>query len=96
MEKVEVRHTKDGKGSGLFAIEDVEKDDYVIEYVGKIEYKKRGNIYLMKINGINLWINGDKIGGPTQYINTRAIHTVSKYNGEWTVCHVCASLTRRI
>jgi hypothetical protein len=37
--KVEVRHTKDGKGSGLFAIKDIEKDDYVIEYVGKIEYK---------------------------------------------------------
>jgi hypothetical protein len=34
--KVEVRHTKDGKGSGLFAMEDIQKDDYVIEYVGKI------------------------------------------------------------
>ncbi len=29
--KVEVRHIKDGKGSGLFAIEDIDKDDYVIE-----------------------------------------------------------------
>jgi hypothetical protein len=29
--KAEVRHTKDGKGSGLFAMEDIEKDDYVIE-----------------------------------------------------------------
>jgi hypothetical protein len=38
--KVEVRHTKDGKGSGLFAMEDIEKDNSVIEYVGKIEYKK--------------------------------------------------------
>jgi hypothetical protein len=38
MEKVEVRHTKDGKGSGLFAMEDIEKDDYDIEYVGKIEH----------------------------------------------------------
>ncbi len=38
--KVEVRHTKDGKGSGLFAMEDIDKDDYVIEYVGKIEYKR--------------------------------------------------------
>jgi len=44
MEKVEVKHTKDGKGSGLFAMEDIEKDDYVIEYVGKIEYKRRENI----------------------------------------------------
>jgi hypothetical protein len=36
--KVEVKHTKDGKDSGLFAMEDIDKDDYVIEYVGKIEY----------------------------------------------------------
>ncbi len=36
MEKVEVRHTKYGKGRGLFAMGDIEKDDYVIEYVGKI------------------------------------------------------------
>jgi hypothetical protein len=42
--KVEVRHTKDGKGSGLFAMEDIDKDDYVIKYVGKIEYKKGGEI----------------------------------------------------
>ncbi len=34
--KGEVRHTKDGKGSGLFAVEDIDEDDYVIEYVGKI------------------------------------------------------------
>jgi hypothetical protein len=26
---VEVKHTKDGKGSGLFAMEDIDKDDYV-------------------------------------------------------------------
>ncbi len=49
-----VRHTKNGKGSGLFAIEDIEKDDYVIEYMGKIEYKRRENNYVKKINGMNL------------------------------------------
>ncbi len=64
LEKIEVRHTKDGKGSGLFAMEDIDKDDYVMEYVGKIEYKRRKNNYMMKIDGINLWINGDKNGGP--------------------------------
>jgi hypothetical protein len=52
--KVEVRHTKDGKGSGLFAMEDIEKDDYVIEYVGKIKYNRMENNYIMKINGMNL------------------------------------------
>jgi hypothetical protein len=36
--KVEVRKTKDGKGRGLFAMEAIEKDEYFIEYVGKIEY----------------------------------------------------------
>ncbi len=29
--KVEVRHTKDGEGSSLFAMEDIEKNDYFIE-----------------------------------------------------------------
>jgi SET domain-containing protein len=67
--KVEVRHTKNGKGSGLFAMEDIDKDDYVIEYVGRIEYKRRENNYMMKINKINLWINGNKNGGPAQYMN---------------------------
>ncbi len=69
MKKVEVRQTKDGKSSGLFAMEDIEKDEYVIEYVGKIEYKRRENNYVMKINGMNLWINGNKNGGPAQQIN---------------------------
>ncbi len=67
--KVEVRHTKDGKGSSLFAMEDIDKDDYVREYVGKIEYKRRENNYIMKINRMNLWINGDKNDGPAQYMN---------------------------
>jgi SET domain-containing protein len=67
--KVEVRHTKDANGSGHFAMEDIEKDDYVIEYMGKFEYKRRENNNAMKINGMNLWINGNKNGGPAQYKN---------------------------
>jgi SET domain-containing protein len=69
MEKNELRKTKDGKGSILFAMEDIVKDEYVIEYMGKIEYKRTGNNYVMKINGMNLWINGNRTGGPAQYIN---------------------------
>jgi hypothetical protein len=38
--KLEVQHTQDGKGSSLFAIEDIEKDDYVIEYLGKMNTKE--------------------------------------------------------
>jgi hypothetical protein len=64
--KVEVRHTKDGKVGDLFAMEDIEKDDYVIESVRKTEYKRRENNYVIKINGMNLRINGDKNGGPAQ------------------------------
>jgi SET domain-containing protein len=67
--KVEVRQTKDGKGCSLFAIEDIEEDEYVIEYMGKIEYKRRENNYVMKINGMKLWINVNKYGGLAQYIN---------------------------
>jgi hypothetical protein len=55
--------------AAFLQMEDIEKDDYVTEYIGKIEYKRRENIYLMMINGINLWINGDKNGEPLQYIN---------------------------
>jgi SET domain-containing protein len=50
-------------------MKDIEKDDYVIEYMGKVEYKRRENIYLLKISSMNLWINGNKNGGPAQYIN---------------------------
>ncbi len=63
MKKIEVRKTKDGKGSGLFAIEDIEKDEYIIEYMGKIEYKRRENNSIMKINRMNLRINGNINGG---------------------------------
>ncbi len=64
--KVEVRQTKDSKGSALFAMEDIVKDDYVIEFMGKIEYKRREKNYLMKITCMNLWINRNKNGGPAQ------------------------------
>jgi palmitoyltransferase ZDHHC9/14/18 len=37
--------------------------------MGKIEYKRREKNYVMKINGMNLWINGNENGGPAQYIH---------------------------
>jgi SET domain-containing protein len=67
--QVEVRKTTDGKSKGLFAMEDIETDEYVIKYMGKIEYKRMENNYVMKINGMNLWINGDKKDGLAKYIN---------------------------
>ncbi len=45
----------------FFAMEDIDKDDYVIEYMGRIECKRRKNNFMMKINRINLWINGNKM-----------------------------------
>ncbi len=35
----------------------------------KNEYKRRYNKYIMKINKMNLCINGYKISGPAQYMN---------------------------
>jgi hypothetical protein len=64
LEKSRSKTYKNGKSSGLFAMEDIDTDDYVIEYVGRIEYKRRENNYMMKINEINLWINGNINGGP--------------------------------
>jgi SET domain-containing protein len=37
--------------------------------MGKIEYKNMENNYVMKINGMSFWINGNKFGGHAQYIN---------------------------
>ncbi len=52
-------------------MEDIEKDEYVIEYIGKIEYQRRENNYLMSgstgIRGVD-WQNTSI---------TCAIHTVS-------------------
>ncbi len=50
-------------------MEGFEKDNYVVEYMGKIEHKRRENNYIMKIKGMNLLINGNKNVGPAQYIN---------------------------
>ncbi len=38
--KVEVRHTKDGKGSGLFAMEDIDKDDMSLNTWRKLNTKE--------------------------------------------------------
>jgi hypothetical protein len=43
-------------------MEDIEKDEYGIEHVGKIEYKRAENNYVMKNNGLNLWMNRNKRG----------------------------------
>ena len=37
--------------------------------MGKIEYIRMENNYIMKINKMSLRINGNKMDGPTNYIN---------------------------
>jgi SET domain-containing protein len=93
--KVEVRKTKDGKGSGIFAMEDIEKDEYIIEYVGKREYKRTENNYVMKINGMNSWINRNKNGGPAQYINHSCNPNCELVQWGVEVCHISVFLPRR-
>ena len=51
---------------------------------------------MMKINGMNLWINGDKNGGHAQYINHSCDPNCELV--QWGVdgLPVCASLPRKI
>ncbi len=58
-------------------MEDIEKYEYVIEYKGKIEYKRTEKNYVMKIDGMNFWINGKKMVDRHNTYITRAIQTVS-------------------
>jgi hypothetical protein len=57
--KVKVGNTN-GKGEGLFAMEDIKKGKYIIEYVGKIKYKANESIYKMKYTDMDLWIDAKK------------------------------------
>ncbi len=45
-------------------MEDIDKDDYVIESMGRIENKRMENNYMMKINGLIGGSMGLKNGGP--------------------------------
>ncbi len=39
-------------GNGLFAMEDLKKSDFIIEYVGRIVYEEQDNVYGMRL----IWI----------------------------------------
>ena len=66
--KVETKETQ-GSGNGLFAMEDVKKGDYIIEYVGRIVYEEQDNVYGMKISDMDLWIDPTSTGCPAKYMN---------------------------
>ena len=58
-----------GSGNGLFAMEDVKKGDYIIEYVGRIVYEEQDNVYGMRISDMDLWIDPTSTGCPAKYMN---------------------------
>ena len=66
--KVETKDTQ-GSGNGLFAMEDVKKGDYIIEYVGRIVYEEQDNVYGMRISDMDLWIDPTSTGCPAKYMN---------------------------
>ena len=57
------------KGFGLFADEDIQKGEYVIEYIGKIMNKDPENEYGMKYKDFCLWVDGSKKNALAKRIN---------------------------
>jgi hypothetical protein len=57
------------KGFGLFADEDIQKGEYVIEYIGKIVNKDPENEYRMKFKDFHLWVDGSKKHALAKRIN---------------------------
>ena len=65
---VETKETQ-GSGKGLFAMEDIKKGDYIIEYVGRLVFEDPHNVYGMRIRDMNLWIDASKTQSPAKYMN---------------------------
>ncbi len=69
---VEKKMTENGKEYGLFVKEDCKIGDLIIEYVGKVVQKENmnnNNIYYIRINGAQIWINATHMGGLAKFIN---------------------------
>jgi SET domain-containing protein len=72
-EKVKRKITK-GKGYGLIASEDIEEDDFIVEYIGKVVCKNRENNYAMQHKGMELYIDPSKmVNAPGKYMNHSCI-----------------------
>ena len=64
--------TENCKEYGLFVKEDCKIGDLIIEYVGKVVQKQntnKNNIYYMRINPAQLWINATNMGGLAKFMN---------------------------
>ena len=68
--KVKRERTK-GKGYGLIALEDIEKDDFIVEYIGKVVCLNPENDYAMQYKGMELYI--DPSNAPGKYMNHSCI-----------------------
>ncbi len=87
------------KGFGLFLEEGCRKDDFIIEYTGKVT-KKHGSIYSMKINPPpeskgkreTVYIDAIIDGGLAKYINHSCNQTANSYNGMSKDCRACVFL----
>jgi len=69
---VEKKQTENGKDYGLFVKEDCKEGNLNIECMGKVLQKKNknnNNIYYMKINQAQLWINATHRGVMARFIN---------------------------
>ncbi len=64
-----VRKERGEKGFSLFADEDIQKGEYVIEYTGKIVHEDPDNEYTMKYKGFDLWVNPTKTSGLAKFMN---------------------------
>ena len=70
--KVKVKRSRAGAGLGLFAIEPIKKEDFIIEYTGKIlsskEADEAGGKYLFEVNSKKT-IDGSGRDNLARYIN---------------------------
>ncbi len=57
------------KGDSLFAMENIKKGNFIIEYVGKIVYEEKDSEYGMKIDGMDLWIKSRRKTDPSNCMN---------------------------
>jgi SET domain-containing protein len=65
----QVRKEREEKGFGLFADEDIQKGENIIEYTGKNVYKDLDNKYTMMYKDFNLWVDASKMNTLAKLVN---------------------------
>ena len=71
--RFEIREARPGTGSGLFALQPIEKGEFIVEYAGvRIPTKEADDHkgrYLFEIEGTQWTIDGEPSNSPAKYIN---------------------------